>query len=178
MAYDYIRERTTAIGTGGLLKRIWYAMTGTTQGLELASLDDTGKFKCVSEQISGLAGTGTRMVVADATGNLTAGTQTIKFAVGTLNTTPISTGISINAGPGGKTIMAYYSTHSGAGDDTNSTVTMIRCGYDANNFSTTKIASSGMLTVSPIYTQVNGVLHVATETSATAIVRIKFDFND
>jgi hypothetical protein len=72
MAYDYIRERTTAIGTGGLLKRIWYAMTGTTQGPELASLDETGKFKCVSEQISSLAGTGNRMMVADSIGNLSA----------------------------------------------------------------------------------------------------------
>lgn len=63
-----MREKTTNVG--GIIKRIWYAMTGTTQGAELMSIDDTGKFKCVSEQISGLAGTGSRMVIADATGNL------------------------------------------------------------------------------------------------------------
>ena len=65
---DGMREKTTNVG--GVIKRIWYAMTGATQGAELASLDDAGKFKCVSEQVTGLAGTGTRIVVADASGNL------------------------------------------------------------------------------------------------------------
>lgn len=68
-----MREKTTNVG--GVIKRIWYAMTGTTQGAELASLDDTGKLKCVSEQISSLAGIGSRMVVADASGNLSASLQ-------------------------------------------------------------------------------------------------------
>lgn len=66
-----MREKTTNVG--GIIKRIWYAMTGATQGAELMSIDDAGKFKCVNEQITGLAGTGNRMVVADSTGNLSAG---------------------------------------------------------------------------------------------------------
>ena len=53
---DGMREKTTNVG--GVIKRIWYAMTGATQGAELASIDDTGKFKCASEQVTGLAGTG------------------------------------------------------------------------------------------------------------------------
>lgn len=40
---DGMREKTTNVG--GVIKRIWYAMTGATQGAELASLDDTGKFQ-------------------------------------------------------------------------------------------------------------------------------------
>lgn len=70
---DGMREKTTNVG--GVIKRIWYAMTGATQGAELMSIDDTGKFKCVSEQITGLAGTGSRMVVADSSGNLSAAQQ-------------------------------------------------------------------------------------------------------
>lgn len=40
---DGMREKTTNVG--GVIKRIWYAMTGATQGAELASLDDTGTLK-------------------------------------------------------------------------------------------------------------------------------------
>ena len=67
---DGMREKTTNVG--GVIKRIWYAMTGTTQGAELMSIDDAGKFKCVNQQISGLAGTGDRMMIADEEGNLIA----------------------------------------------------------------------------------------------------------
>lgn len=73
MANTGIRELTTNVG--GIIKRIWYALNGTTPTAELMSIDDAGKFKCVSEQISGLAGTGNRMVVADASGNLSASLQ-------------------------------------------------------------------------------------------------------
>ena len=38
-----MREKTTNVG--GIIKRIWYAMTGTTQGTELMSVDDTGTLK-------------------------------------------------------------------------------------------------------------------------------------
>ena len=37
---DGMREKTTNVG--GVIKRIWYAMTGATQGTELMSIDDTG----------------------------------------------------------------------------------------------------------------------------------------
>lgn len=38
-----MREKTTNVG--GVIKRIWYAMTGATQGAELMSVDDTGTLK-------------------------------------------------------------------------------------------------------------------------------------
>jgi hypothetical protein len=70
MANTGIRQLTTVVG--GYAKRIWYSLNGTTPTNELMSIDDTGKLKCVSEQVTGLAGTGSRMVVADSTGNLIA----------------------------------------------------------------------------------------------------------
>lgn len=73
---DKMREKTTNVG--GIIKRIWYAMTGETQGAELMSIDDAGKFKCVSGQISGLAGTSKGMVIADKFGNLNLENSKIK----------------------------------------------------------------------------------------------------
>jgi hypothetical protein len=72
MANTGIRQLTTVVG--GYAKRIWYSLNGTTPINELMSIDDAGKFKCASEQITGLAGTGNRMVVADSSGNLSAPT--------------------------------------------------------------------------------------------------------
>ena len=101
-----MREKTTNVG--GVIKRIWYAMTGTTQGAELASLDDTGKFKCVSEQVSGLAGTGNRMVVADATGNLSAPLNkfTTTYYEGIMASVPANTWTVLMECPTGKTTLA------------------------------------------------------------------------
>ena len=47
-----MREKTTNVG--GIIKRIWYAMTGATQGAELASLDDAGLFKAKQFAVSTL----------------------------------------------------------------------------------------------------------------------------
>lgn len=98
-----MREKTTNVG--GVIKRIWYAMTGATQEAELASLDDTGKFKCVSEQISGLAGAGSRMVVADSAGNLSAsGVITKLICHYSFNFTAFYGINYINSGTGGQSI--------------------------------------------------------------------------
>ena len=47
-----MREKTTNVG--GIIKRIWYAMTGTTQGTELMSVDDTGLLKAKQFAVSTL----------------------------------------------------------------------------------------------------------------------------
>ena len=47
-----MREKTTNVG--GVIKRIWYAMTGATQGAELASLDDAGTLKAKQFAVSTL----------------------------------------------------------------------------------------------------------------------------
>ena len=47
-----MREKTTNVG--GVIKRIWYAMTGATQEAELVSLDDTGLLKAKQFAVSAL----------------------------------------------------------------------------------------------------------------------------
>ena len=56
---DGMREKTANVG--GVIKRIWYAMTGATQGAQLLSLDDAGNLeaKLLNPVINGTAtGTG------------------------------------------------------------------------------------------------------------------------
>ena len=161
-----MRERTTNVG--GIIKRIWYAMTGTTQGPELMSIDDTGKFKCVSEQITGLAGTGNRMVMADSSGNLSAGT-TRQITMSGAMPTPTSTGISINGGYNGKIIMAYVSTQYGDGLQVTSAVVMITCGYNGDNFVATTVSSyGGISTYGVEFSQVGGILYMKSLNGASA----------
>jgi hypothetical protein len=59
---DGMREKTTNVG--GVIKRIWYAMTGATQGAQLLSLDDAGNLegKLLNPVINGTA-TGTGVTV-------------------------------------------------------------------------------------------------------------------
>jgi len=49
---DGMREKTTNVG--GVIKRIWYAMTGTTQGAKLLSLDDAGNLEAKQFRLSAL----------------------------------------------------------------------------------------------------------------------------
>ena len=80
-----MREKTTNVG--GVIKRIWYAMTGTTQGPQLLSLDDTGNLeaKLLNPVINGTAtGTATtttgeanKLVKTNSLGNLTLGSGKI-----------------------------------------------------------------------------------------------------
>lgn len=164
---DGMREKTTNVG--GVIKRIWYAMTGATQGTELASLDDTGNFKCVSEQITGLAGTGNRMVVADSSGNLSAGVTDYTITI-PMSPTPVSTGISINGGSGGKTIMLFFSSQWDAGDSTASGIYMIRCGVNGNNYSLVNIAQSGGIV--PTFSVVSEVLYISFPITVPGIIRV------
>ena len=47
-----MREKTTNVG--GVIKRIWYAMTGATQGAQLLSLDDAGNLEAKQFRLSAL----------------------------------------------------------------------------------------------------------------------------
>ena len=53
-----------------------------------------------------------------------------------------STGISVNAGAGGRTYLICWSTHSSTGNNTTSYIGMLRCGYSDNNYSLTEIVKS------------------------------------
>ena len=132
--------------------------------------DDTGNFvRNGNAKITGLAGTGTRMVTADASGNLSASLPDYAFAV-PLSTTPTNTNISINGGFGGKTIMLYFSAHWDAGNSTSSGIYMIRCGHDGNNYSVVKIAFSG--DYAPVFSQVGGYLYIGFPTPAHGSIRV------
>jgi hypothetical protein len=167
MANTGIRQLTTVVG--GYAKRIWYSLNGTTPINELMSIDDAGKFKCASEQITGLAGTGNRMVVADASGNLSAGATDYIIEI-PMSPTPVSTGININGGLGGKTIMLYFSAQWDAGDATSSGIYMVRCGFDGNNYSLVNIAESGYF--HPAFSVVSGVLYISFPVSVPGIIRV------
>lgn len=112
-------------------------------------------------------GTGSDVLSVDTINNIVtmAGLKKYRIFFGSLTATPVSTGISINAFGGGKTITLSYSTNSGAGNSTNSTITMVRCGYDGNNFEAVDIATLGSASIKPIYTQVGGILYVAVTTN-------------
>ena len=99
-----MREKTTNVG--GIIKRIWYAMTGTTQGEQLLSLDDAGNLeaKLLNPVLNGTAtGTATtttgeanKLVKTSDLGNISI-TQPVDGSIGiTLNNT--STGVNAGAG--------------------------------------------------------------------------------
>ena len=56
---------------------------------------------------------------------------------------PGDTGISVNAGEYGRTILAIASLHTDVGDNTSSQVDMLRLGYSGNHLSYENIARSG-----------------------------------
>lgn len=83
-------------------------------------------------------------------------------------TTPVSTGVSVNAGSGGGCLLAIISFQTSNGNNTASAIYMIRFGYDGNNFTATKISGddgalgSGWSNFS--FTQSNGTLFIASST--------------
>ena len=94
-----MREKTTNVG--GVIKRIWYAMTGATQGAQLLSLDDTGNLeaKLLNPVINGTAtGTATtttgeanKLVKTSSLGNIDI-TQSVDGAMTmTINNTSLGT---------------------------------------------------------------------------------------
>src|SRR5574344_1846193 len=75
---DGMREKTTNVG--GVIKRIWYAMTGATQGAQLLSLDDAGNLegKLLNPVLNGTAtgtaitttGEANKLVKTDSSGDV------------------------------------------------------------------------------------------------------------
>ena len=91
---DGMREKTTNVG--GVIKRIWYAMTGATQGAQLLSLDDAGNLegKLLNPIINGTA-TGTAITTTgEASKIMKLGTngeaKAQAFQVTAMNTPPAS----------------------------------------------------------------------------------------
>lgn len=143
--------------------------------IDVLNVDSTNKIvTSYNQKVTGLAGTGSRTVVAGDDGRL--GTTGVDFIFSniSLTSTPVSTGININGYSNGKIIMAYLSGQWDAGNVTSAALIMIRCGYDGDNFSATVISSDNY--VFPVtFSQINGTLHVAT--AFRHGVRIRFITN-
>lgn len=77
--------------------------------------------------------------------------------------TPVSTGLGINAYSGGRTYLLLTSQQWSDGNSTSSTVTMIRCGYNGNNFSAVVLASSNA--TNETWSQSGGILYVTGNTN-------------
>jgi hypothetical protein len=77
--------------------------------------------------------------------------------------TPVSTGLPINALTGGRTYLLLTSQQWDAGNSTSSTITMIRCGYDGNNFTAVVLGSSNATLET--WSQSGGILHVTGNTN-------------
>lgn len=77
-------------------------------------------------------------------------------------TEPGGTGISVNPGFGGRTILAIASGHGDSGDATYSKISMLRCGYDGNFIQETVLSKSAKYeTYNISYYQENGQLCVS-----------------
>jgi hypothetical protein len=89
----------------------------------------------------------------------------------TLQTTPQSLGLPINAYSGGGAYLLLISTQYDAGNGTGASLWMIRCGYNGNNFGATEVTYNN--TGSGIsFSQVNGVLYIAGNTNWTANIQV------
>lgn len=91
-------------------------------------------------------------------------------------TTATSTGLSINPeSPGAKAFIVIYSNQNGSGNNTASSIYMIRCGYNGNNFTATKVsgddggAGAGASTVN--FTQTSGILFAANNVSGNGVLQ-------
>jgi len=81
-------------------------------------------------------------------------------------TTPTVTPINVNAAGGGKTVLLFFSFSNSTGNATASSLWMIRCGYDGNNYTATKIVGdvggAGASRDTPTFTvSGTGVLSIA-----------------
>jgi hypothetical protein len=91
---DGMREKTTNVG--GVIKRIWYAMTGATQGAQLLSLDDAGNLegKLLNPIINGTATGSAVTMTGEANKIMKLGAngeaKAQAFQVTALNTAPAS----------------------------------------------------------------------------------------
>jgi len=77
--------------------------------------------------------------------------------------TPVNTGLPINAYGGGRCYLLLTSQQWDAGNSTSAVVTMIRCGYDGNNFSAVVLGSSQLQ--AETWSQSGGYLYVAGNTN-------------
>lgn len=76
-----MREKTTNVG--GIIKRIWYAMTGATQEAELMSVDDTGTLKAKQFAVPALNSAPADFAVTGTAGEIRVTAEGLYIATGT-----------------------------------------------------------------------------------------------
>lgn len=105
-------------------------------------------------------------------------TKPDKISVNVASGATVSTGISVNAGSYGKTYLVMASGNSNTGNASVSEIGMIRCGYDGNNYTYTKIAfDGGRSTANPFlqFSVTDGILYVSANFAVT--MRVTFIAN-
>jgi hypothetical protein len=143
--YGYIKTAATTVNTTTLT-------IGTTYG-----------FGTGVDAISIFNGSTTFTNNITAGGNINANNiKTFSLTLQGLST-PVSTGLPINALTGGRTYLLLTSQQWDAGNSTSSTITMIRCGYDGNNFTAVVLGSSNA--TAETWSQSGGILFVTGNTN-------------
>jgi hypothetical protein len=96
------------------------------------------------------------------------------YWTGVNGVTAASTGLNVNQLNGGRTILLLWSFSNGAGNNSASSIYMIRCGYDGDNYTATKIAGDSVGSAAgrdvPTFSLVSSVLHIAAASAGTARV--------
>jgi hypothetical protein len=158
---DFLVVGTTAATSGGL-------RLGTQVAIRARNVANTANIPLIESTASDgvsvsngaliLASTGaaTFSSTVTATGNINA--NNISTTSRTMTGSPVSTGLSINGYSGGKTYLLLTSQQWDAGNATSSAITMIRSGYDGNNFTACVLSSSNLPTET--WSQSGGILHV------------------
>ena len=105
-------------------------------------------------------------------------TKPDKISVNVASGATVSTGIPVNAGSYGKTYLVMASGNSNTGNASVSEIGMIRCGYDGNNYTYTKIAFDGGSSTSSaflLFSVTDGILQVSANFAVT--MRVTFIAN-
>jgi hypothetical protein len=160
---------TLNVGNGGLIK-------DASGNVNIAGLTASQAiFTDASKNLVSNAITGTGSVAMSTSPNINyanlAGAKV--YWVGVNGTTAASTGINVNAGGGGRTVLLLWSFQNGAGNLTASSIYMIRCGYDGNNYTATKVSGNAGGTAGgdvPTFSLVSSVLHIAAPAAGTGMV--------
>ena len=107
-------------------------------------------------------------------GSISAGTAVVcKTIVSPSSTTWVSTGINVNGGVGGKTVMITASHNGDTGDLTRSTFAMVRCGHSGDNATLLVIVTNGNSGGDLQISVVSSILHVRYSAGGSAVFKIE-----
>jgi hypothetical protein len=122
---------------------------------------------------TGITATRSNLIITNSSLTAPTITSTPKLYTGAINgVTPSSTGINVNQGAAGGVILLTFTFSNSNGNATASSLYMIRCGFDGNNYTATKIVGdaggAGAGTDVVTFSVVAGILHVAAASAGDA----------